>query len=145
MLCQLQEELKIFVKNGDRAAATSIRNIIGKLKAAEIDKGSKLNDGESVKILITATKQLRDSIQHYKTGGRKDLEMKESYELSLIEKYLPEQLSEEKIEKIIKDKIKSCNAESIQDMGKVMSLVMKDISGFADGKIVQNIEKRELL
>ena len=144
MLNQLQEELKIAMKSGERAKMIGLRNIIGKIKAAQIDKGESLTDEESLKILKTAAKQLKESIDQYQKGGRDDLAEKEAFELSLLEKYLPDQLSEEQIRKTVKNVVKNTGAESMQDMGKVMGATMKELAGSADGKIVQKIVKEEL-
>ena len=144
MLNQLQEELKIVMKAGEKAKMMGLRNIIGKIKAAQIDKGESLTDEESLKILKTAAKQLKESIDQYQKGGRDDLAEKEAFELSLHEKYLPEQLSEEQIRKTVKNVVKNTGTESMQDMGKVMGETMKELAGSADGKIVQKIVKEEL-
>jgi len=144
MLNQLQEELKIAMKAGEKAKMMGLRNIIGKIKAAQIDKGESLTDEESLKILKTAAKQLKESIDQYQKGGRDDLAEKEAFELSLLEKYLPDQLSEEQIRGTVKNIVKNTGAESMQDMGKVMGETMKELAGSADGKIVQKIVKEEL-
>jgi len=144
MLNKLQEELKIALKAGERAKMIGLRNIIGKIKAAQIDKGESLTDEESLKILKTAAKQLKESIDQYQKGGRDDLAEKEAFELSLLEKYLPEQLSEEQIRETVKNIVKNTGAGSMQDMGKVMGATMKELAGSADGKIVQKIVKEEL-
>ena len=144
MLNQLQEELKIAMKAGEKAKMMGLRNIIGKIKAAQIDKGESLTDEESLKILKTAAKQLKESIDQYQKGGRDDLAEKEAFELSFLEKYLPEQLSEEQIRKTVKNVVKNTGAESMQDMGKVMGATMKELAGSADGKIVQEIVQDEL-
>ena len=144
MLNQLQEELKVAMKGGDKAAMTGLRNIIGKLKAAQIDKGESLNEEESMKILKSAVKQLKESVEQYNKGGREDLAQKELFELSLIEKYLPEQLSEDKIRDIVNKTIQSSGAESMQDMGRVMGILMQELAGSADGKLVQQILQEEL-
>ena len=144
MLNKLQEELKIALKAGERAKMIGLRNIIGKIKAAQIDKGESLTDEESLKILKTAAKQLKESIDQYQKGGRDDLAEKEAFELSLLEKYLPEQLSEEQIRETVKNIVKNIGAGSMQDMGKVMGATMKELAGSADGKIVQKIVKEEL-
>jgi len=139
MLNQLQEELKVAMKNGDKAAMIGLRNIIGKLKGTQIDKGESLNEEESMKILKSAAKQLKESVEQYNKGGREDLAEKELFELSLIKKYLPEQLSEDKIRDVVNKTIQSAGAESIQDMGRVMGTVMKELTGVADGKLVQKV------
>ena len=144
MLNQLQDELKIALKAGDRATMTGLRNIIGKLKASQIDKGEPLTKEEALKILKSATKQLRESVKQYKKGGRDDLAEKELFELSLLDKYLPEQLSEGKIREIVKETIQASGAESMQDMGMVMGMLMKELAESADGKLVQQIVREEL-
>ena len=144
MLDQLQEELKIAMKAREKAKMMGLRNIIGKIKAAQIDKGETLTDEESLKILKTAAKQLKQSIDQYRKGGRDDLAEKEAFELTLLEKYLPEQLSEEQIRQAVKNIVKNTGAGSMQDMGKVMGATMQELAGSADGKIVQNIVQEEL-
>jgi len=144
MLNQLQEELKVAMKGGDKSAMIGLRNIIGKLKSAQIDKGDSLNEEETMKILKSTAKQLKESVEQYNKGGREDLAEKELFELSLIEKYLPEQLSEDKIRNLIKKTIQSAGAESIQDMGRVMGVLMQELAGSADGKLVQQIVQEEL-
>ena len=139
MLDQLQEELKIALKAGEKAKMMGLRNIIGKIKAAQIDKGERLTNEESLKILKTAAKQLKESLDQYRKGGRDDLAEKEAFELTLLEKYLPEQLSEEQIRQTVKNIVKNTGAGSMQDMGKVMGATMQELAGSADGKIVQKI------
>ena len=144
MLNQLHDELKIAMKSGDKIAMTGLRNIIGKLKAFQIDKGEPLTKEESLKILKSATKQLRESVEQYKKGGRDDLAEKELFELSLLDKYLPEQLSEGKIREIVKETIQASGAESMPDMGRVMGILMKELAESVDGKLVQQIVREEL-
>ena len=139
MLNQLQEELKIAMKAGDRASMTGLRNIIGKLKASQIDKGEPLTKKEIVKIMKSVAKQLKESVEQYQKGGRDDLAEKELFELSLLDKFLPEQLSEDKIRKIVKETIQASGADSIQDIGKIMGILMKELADSADGKLVQQI------
>ncbi len=144
MLDQLQEELKIAMKAGEKAKMMGLRNIIGKIKAAQIDKGETLTNEESLKILKTAAKQLKESIDQYQKGGRDDLAEKEAFELTLLEKYLPEQLSEEHIRQTVKNIVKNTGAGSMLDMGKVMGATMQELAESADGKIVQKIVQEEL-
>ena len=144
MLDQLQEELKIALKAGEKAKMIGLRNIIGKIKATQIDKGETLTNEESLKILKTAAKQLKESIDQYQKGGRDDLAEKEAFELTLLEKYLPEQLSEEHIRQTVKNIVKNTGAGSMLDMGKVMGATMQELAGSADGKIVQKIVQEEL-
>ena len=144
MLLLLQEELKSAMKAKDKATLTGLRNIIGKLKAQRIDKGEDLTDQECIQILQSSVKQLKDSIEQYEKGGRDDLAKVETFELKLIEKYLPEQLSEEEIRILVQKTIKSTGAKSMQDMGGVMGSVMKNLAGAVDGKVVQKIVQEKL-
>ena len=144
MLDQLQEELKIALKAGEKAKMMGLRNIIGKIKATQIDKGETLTNEESLKILKTAAKQLKESIDQYQKGGRDDLAEKEAFELTLLEKYLPEQLSEEHIRQTVKNIVENTGAGSMLDRGKVMGATMQELAGSADGKIVQKIVQEEL-
>ena len=144
MLNQLQKELAVAMKATEKAKIMALRNIIGKLKAAKIDKGKSLTPEESQKILNSAAKQLKESIEQYQKGGRDDLVQEEAYELSLLEKYLPKQLSEEIIKVTVKNIIENTGAKSMQDMGQVMGIAMKEFAGSADGKLVQKIVQEEL-
>ena len=144
MLDLLQEELIAAMKAKDKATLTGLRNIIGKLKAQRIDKGEDLTDQECIQILQSSVKQLKDSIEQYEKGGRDDLAKVEAFELKLIEKYLPEQLSEEEIRILVQKTIKSTGAKSMQDMGRVMGSVMKNLAGAVDGKVVQKIVQEKL-
>ena len=144
MLDQLQEELIAAMKTGDKPRMTGLRNIIGKLKDSQIDKGKELTGDESLKILKSVAKQLKESVEQYQKGDRDDLAEKELFELSLLEKYLPEQISEGNIRDTVKKTIQSSGAESMQDMGKVMGILMKELAGTADGKLVQQIVLEEL-
>ena len=144
MLNHLQKELIIAIKNSNKHKIMGLRNIIGKLKTAQINKGATLNDNESIKILRTFSKQLNQSINEYQKGGRQDLANKELFELNLVETFLPKQLSVNEIRKIVVESINSTNAQSIQDLGKVMGYIMKHTDGNANGKLVQKIVKEEL-
>ena len=144
MLNQLQKELVVAMKAGEKAKMMGLRNIIGKLKSAKIDKGESLTKDESLKILKFAAKQLKESIDQYQKGGRDDLVEEEANELLLLEKYLPEQLSEQIIRKTVKNIVENMGAKSMQDMGQVMGAAMKKFAGSADGKLVQKIAQEEL-
>jgi len=144
MLSKFQEELKSAMKSGDKQKINAIRNIFGKLKAQQIDKGEDLTEEESLKIIQSSVKQLKDSIKQYSNAGRNDLAEAESYELSFLKGYLPKQMCDDKLKEIIIQKIDETGAKSISDIGKVMGVLMKEIAGKADGKIAQQIV-RELL
>ena len=144
MLSLLQEELKTAMKAKDKATLIGLRNIIGKIKIRQIDKGGDITDQDCIQILHSSAKQLKDSILQYKKGERDDLAEVEEFELKLVEKYLPEQLSENDLRSLIRKTIKSTGAQSMQDMGQVMGTVMKELAGSVDGKMVQRIVSEQL-
>ena len=144
MLSLLQKELIIAMKARDKATITGFRNIIGKLKIRQIDKGKDLTKQECIQVLQSSVKQLKDSIIQYEAGERSDLAEVETFELKLIEKYLPEQLSENNVRILVQKTIESIDAKSMQDMGQVIGVVMKELAGSADGKMVQKLVQEEL-
>ena len=144
MLSLLQKELKVAMKAQNKAILIGLRNILGALQAQQIDKGEDLTKQECLQILQSLSKKSKDSISQYNKGGRDDLAEVEEFELQLIEKYLPEQLSEDDVRASVRNTIKTIKAESIKDMGRVMGASMKELAGTADGKIVQKIVQKEL-
>ena len=128
--------MKSAMKASDKSRLMGLRNLIGKIKAKQIDKGEALSDEEALKVVQTAAKQLRDSVEQYKQGGRDDLVEKEAFELSIAEEFLPEMMSEDEVTKIIKNIISETGAETMKDMGKVMAILKPQIQGRADmGKV----------
>ena len=144
MLPLLQEELKSAMRAKDRPTITGLRNFIGKLKTLQIDKGEELTKQECVKILHSSVKQLKESIRQFEKGGRDDLAEVEKFELELIKKYLPEQLSDKHVRDLVRKTIETTGIESVQNMGLIMGPVMKKLAGAADGKMVQKIVREEL-
>ena len=144
MLSRLMNDMKSAMKAGDKAELGALRNLIGKVKAKQIDSGKTLTDDECIKVMATSAKQLKDSIHQYKNGGRDDLAENEAFELSIVERYLPEQMSEDDVRAIVQKTIADVGAESMKDMGKVMGVAMQAVGGEADGSIVQKMVREEL-
>ncbi len=144
MLGKFQQSMKDALKGGDKAAVSAYRNIIAKLKMAQINSGKPLSEEDVLKILASHVKQLKDSISQFESANRMDLVDGETFELQLMDKYLPKQMSEDEIRQIVKNVIIDISAESIKDIGRVMPGVMKAIAGKGDGKLAQTIV-RELL
>ena len=141
---EIQKEMYKAMKEKEKERINALRNIIGKLKYRYIDKGDKLTEQEEIKVIQSLAKQRRESIELYKQGGRNDLVQIEMKELSIIEEYLPQAMSEEEVCRLVRETVKETGAESMSDLGKVMPLVMKKGAGKVDGKIAQEI-LRELL
>ena len=141
---KIQKDMYKAMKEKEKERINALRNIIGKLKYKYIDKGDKLTEQEEIKVIQSLAKQRRESIELYKQGGRNDLVETETKELSIIEEYLPQAMSEEEVRRLVRETVKETGAESMSDLGKVMPLVMKKGAGKVDGKIAQEILK-ELL
>ena len=144
MLDIIRKDLKEAMKARDKCKLTALRNLVSKIKAKEIEKNDILDNNESMKVCLSAAKQIKESIKQYKDAGRDDLVEQEVLELQIIESYLPKQLSEEKILLKIREVILIQGASSAADIGKVMGPLMKDLAGTADGKLVQNMVIKEL-
>ena len=144
MIELITEDLKTAMKSKNKAKITGLRNLIGKLKAKQIDKGEPLTNEESLKILSSASKQLKDSIKQYSDADRLDLVKKENYELSLVQQYLPKPISDNKVKEIIIKIINDNNASSMADMGKIMGIAMNQLANTVDGNIVQKIVREQL-
>lgn len=141
---EIQKDMYKAMKEKEKERINALRNIIGKLKYRYIDKGDKLTEQEEIKVIQSLAKQRRESIEMYKQGGRNDLVETETKELSIIEEYLPQAMSEEEVRRLVRETVKETGAESMSDLGKVMPLVMKKGAGKVDGKLAQEV-LRELL
>ena len=144
MIDLITNDLKDAMKSKNKAKIIGLRNLLGKLKAEQINKGSNLDTKESIKILSRTAKQLKDSIKQYSNAKRNDLVEIESYELSLVENYLPKPMDEKTMRLEIKKIIIDNNAKSMSEMGKIMGLCMSKLSGNIDGNVVQKIVREEL-
>ena len=144
MIETIRKDLKDAMKASDKLKITALRNLVAKIKAKEIEKGESLDENEILKVCLSASKQVKESIKQFKDANRTDLVENELLELKVIEGYLPKQLSEEEILIKIKEKISNSDASSPSDMGKIMGPLMKELSGLADGKIVQKLLINEL-
>tara|TARA_B100000900_G_C20517462_1_gene690698 strand:- start:753 stop:1190 length:438 start_codon:yes stop_codon:yes gene_type:complete len=144
MIDKLKNDLKKAMKTGDKEKLNPLRNLISKIKMKEIEKGDSLTEAESEKICVSSAKKIKESISQFEAGKRYDLAEIEKKELKVIQNYIPEQLSVEKIIIIVKKIIEETSSSGKSDMGKVMSKVMQQIGNNADGKIVQKIVLSEL-
>ena len=141
---QLLEDMKAAMKAGDKLRLETIRGLRSQIKNAEIDKGRELSEEEVIQVLMNAAKKRKESIELYRQGNRMDRAEEESRELEIIQEYLPEQMSEEEIARLVDKVIKEVNASSPKDMGKVMGKIMPQVKGRADGKVVQKIVQQKL-
>lgn len=136
LLNKFDGDLKEALKASDERKISVLRMVKAAVKNRQIEKGEELTDDEIVSVLATMVKQGRESIEQFTKGGRTDLAKKEEVEVSILQAYMPSQLSNDEIDKIILDAIKEASAEGPQDMGKVMRVLMPRVKGAADGRYV---------
>ncbi len=147
---QIDQDLKAAVKSGDAERRSVLRMIKARIQEREVELRSEkgldyqLNDEEVVEVVTGYAKQRRQSIDAYRQAGREDLAAREDRELQLLEPYLPRQLSEADLEKLIRAAIEKAGATGPKDFGQVMRIVMPKVKGQADGKLVNELVRRQL-
>src|SRR5690606_813269 len=144
---KLQEELITAMKSGDETKKSTIRMLISAINYYEIEKGGAGYNATPEDILIVIEKQAKnrkDSIEEYKKANRQDLIDKEQAELEILQKYLPEKMSEEDVRKIVDEKIAETGATSMADMGKLMGALNGKLKGQADMGMVSSIVREKL-
>ena len=138
---QLTSAMKEAMRNREKARLGTIRMALAELKRIELDEKS-LDDTRALAALDKMAKQRRDAITQFESAGRTDLAEQEQFELTVIQDFLPEPLSSEDIDQIVRDAIARSGAESMKDMGKVMGLVKPQVQGRADmAQISQSVKK----
>ena len=139
-------ELKAAMRAKDTVALEALRAIKSAILLAQTEKGAGngLSEEDEVKLVQKLVKQRKDSAAIYTEQGRDDLAQPELAQVSVIEKFLPEQLTEEEIEKVVVQTIDSIGADGMKDMGKVMGIVSKELAGQADGKTISTIVRNKL-
>ncbi|MRI01500.1 GatB/YqeY domain-containing protein [Kriegella sp. EG-1] len=141
----VMEQMKAAMKAKDTVALESLRAIKSALLLASTESGAaELSEDDEIKLVQKLVKQRKDSAAIYTNQGRADLAEPELAQVAIIEQFLPEQLTEEEVEKIVVQTIESTGATGMKDMGKVMGLVSKELAGKADGKTISTIVKNKL-
>ena len=141
---QLNNDLKTAMKAHYKLSLSVIRMIKSEILNAQGRVGHELNDEDFAAVINRAYKQRKESINEFQKGGRDDLVQETEAELKVVEKYMPEQLSDEELQTIISDVIAETGATSKADFGKVMSKLMPKVKGKADGSKVNEIVKNTL-
>jgi uncharacterized protein YqeY len=136
---QIQQNLKEAMKSGDTRRREVLRLMMAAFKQVEVDQRKVLSEGDAIQILVSEAKKRRESIEEMEGAGRSELAEQEKYELGVIEGYLPQQLSREEIEKLVRAAVQEVGATTPKDMGKVMKVLMPRVQGQADGKLVNTI------
>ena len=136
---KIQSDMYTAMKAGEKEKASTLRTVLAKLKDKQIDTREPLSEKDEIKVLQTLVKQRKESIDLYQKGGRSELAEAESFELEIINTYLPEMMNDDDVRKIIEEIIEQTGAQSMADLGKVMPQIMKQGKGLIDGKTAQRI------
>ena len=129
---QITEDMKSAMRSKDSSRLGTIRLLLAAIKQKEIDERIELVDVDIVSIIDKMLKQRRDSISAFSKADRKDLVEKEEFELKVLQAYMPQQLTEQQVEKAIVDAIKSAGASSMKDMGAIMNILKPELAGKAN-------------
>ncbi|MFH1171764.1 MAG: GatB/YqeY domain-containing protein [bacterium] len=138
------EDLQRAMKAHDRIRVSTLRLLSAALKNEQIAKRTGLDDADALKILQREVKRRREAITSYQTAGSRERVEQEAAELEVLKEYLPEQLDEDAVEKIVAACIQEANAAGPQDLGSVMKIAMQRLRGQADGAMVQRVVQRLL-
>ena len=140
----IEDDIKSSMKKGNKIKTSTLRMAKSEIQLLEINKKNTLSDTETLSVIQKMIKQRKESITQFNKAGRKELVEKETNEIFFLEVYLPEQLTESELQKIVTTQINSSSANSIKDMGKVMGILKGELEGKADMGLVSNLVK-ELL
>ena len=141
---QITEDMKAAMRAKETARLGAIRLLLAAMKQREVDERIELSDADIVSIIEKMLKQRRDSISQYKTANRQDLVDVEEFEVTVLQGYMPQQLSEAEVNAAIADAIAATGAAGPQDMGKVMGVVKPKLAGRADMGKVSGLIKAQL-
>ena len=148
MACQLkqriQEDVTAVMRARDRPRLSALRLVTAAIKQLEVDSRTLLDDADVLTVLEKMLKQRRDSLRQFTDAGRQDLADQESYEIAVIEAYMPEALPTEELGRLIESAIAETGAASMRDMGKVMDLLKSRVQGRADLGAVSGTVKQKL-
>ena len=129
---RIQDDMKTAMRAKDKERLGAIRLILAAVKQREVDERIELTDPQLLGVLEKMIKQRRESLAQYQSAGRDDLAAQESFEIELIQSYLPAPLDESELDALIGDAIAATGAQSVRDMGKVMALIKDQAQGRAD-------------
>ncbi len=139
----LTQMMKESMRSRDKVRLGTVRLALAELQRVEVDEKS-LDDQRALTILDKMVKQRRDAIEQFESAGRTDLSAQEKLELEILQEFLPEQLSENELSKLVEQAIASSGAESMRDMGKVMGIVKPQAQGRANMSTISQIVKSKL-
>ena len=138
---EIQEAVKGAMKSADALTLSTLRLLLSAVHNEEIRVRKELTTEEIQKTIVTLCKQRSEAIELFRKGGREELAQKEEAELAILQRFLPQPLSEDEVKCLIQASIAETGATGIQDLGKVMKLVMPKVSGRSDGKRVNELAR----
>ncbi len=143
---QIDNDIKVAMLAKNKEELTALRSVKSLILLAETDKGStgEISTDVEIRLLTKAAKQRKESAEIFLKEGRNDLAQKEQFELEVISRYLPKQMTEEEVTAELKKIIEQVGAKGPQDMGKVMGTATKQLAGKADGKMISELVKKIL-
>ncbi len=144
LLERLNQDMKNAMKNKEKVKLSVIRMVKSSLQNEQIKLGRELTDDDSLTVLNRELKQRKDSLHEFEQANRQDLASKIHDEIAVLEDYMPEQLSEEEVSRIVQDTISEVGATTKADMGKVMGAIMPKVKGKADGGLVNRLVQQHL-
>jgi uncharacterized protein YqeY len=140
---RINDDVKAAMRAGDARRRDALRLLLAALKQREVDERKELADGDVVAVIEKMIKQRRDSITQFEQGGRQDLADVEKFELSVLQAYMPQALSDAEIEAAVSAAIGDVGAKGVADMGKVMAVLKPKLAGRADmGKVSALVKAR---
>ena len=129
---RITEDMKSAMRSGDKERLATVRMALAAIKQREVDERITLDDGQVLAVLEKMIKQRKEAITQFESGGRADLVAKESAEITVLQAYLPAQMSDAELDALITEAIGQTGATSVKDMGKVMAAVKAQAQGRAD-------------
>ena len=141
---KIDQDMKEALKGKESLKLGVLRMLKSEIRYKEIEKRAELSGEELISVISSSVKRRRDSIQQFEKGGRDDLVSQEKAELEVILQYLPEQLTEEKLSRLIRQAIQDANATGPSDLGKVMKLILPQVKGKAEGKAIHQLVTSQL-
>ena len=144
LLDTLMADVKTAMKSHDPEALTALRTLHAQIKDATVNVGKDATDGDVATIVAKAIKQRLDSVEQFRAANRNDLADKEQREIALFRKYQPQQLDQAAVEDLVRKAIAETGAAGKKDLGKVMQVLMPQVKGRADGKLVNQVVMAQL-
>jgi uncharacterized protein YqeY len=144
MIERMEDELKQARLARDDARRDALSLLLSSLRSAEKDLQRPLAEDEELQVLQRERKKRVEAADAFRAGDREESALKEEFELSVLEEFMPSQLSEEDIEEIVDDAIAEVGATSLRDLGRVMADVMPQVAGRADGSVVSQLVREKL-